>query len=193
MVAIDQRESLRTMFQETCRRDISDHVLSDFKVAVARVLAPDASAMLFDRHFGMPAFDAAGVLAPRCGRILAGDRLTQERGEPVTETDIDSEVDPVMARAKGAVALKLLVLWRGHENVERCLSLTSTFMQRCRAAGIIGIVEVMVRPPRGGGQLGPRSVHPGSRSSACSRPARRVQVRRAVPWSCERDRDQPSL
>lgn len=152
MVAIDQRESLRTMFQEACGRDISDQFVTDFKVAVARVLAPDASAMLFDRQFAMPAFEAAGLVAPRTGRIIAGDRLDQERGGPVTETDIDFEVDPVAAREQGAVALKLLVLWRGNENAERCLSLTSTFMKRCRAAGIIGIVETMVRPPLAGAE-----------------------------------------
>ena len=158
MVAIDQRESLRTMFQEACGRDIPDQVVMDFKVAVAKVLAPDASAMLFDRHFAMPAFEVAGLVAPRCGRIIAGDRLVQERGEGVTDTDIDFEVDPVAAREKGAVALKLLVLWRGKENAERCLLLASAFMDRCRAAGVIGIIEVMVRPPSAGGDGWDREV-----------------------------------
>jgi sulfofructosephosphate aldolase len=147
MVAIDQRESLRTMFAKARGRGVDDALLTDFKVAVAELLAPHASAMLFDRHFGMPAFEAAAAAAPGCGRIIAADALVQEPGGVVEGSDIDLEVDPAAAHERGAAGLKLLLIWRGPENRERCVDTASRFMDRGRQAGLVGIVEAIVRPP----------------------------------------------
>jgi sulfofructosephosphate aldolase len=146
MVAIDQRESLRTMFARARGTDVDDGVLADFKVAVAEQLAPHASAMLFDRHFAMPAFQAAAAVAPSCGRILAADALVQPPGGIVEDTDIDEEVDPAEARAQGAAALKLLLIWPGDDDGQRGVDKASRFMDRCRRAGLIGVVETIVRP-----------------------------------------------
>ncbi len=146
MVAIDQRESLRTMFAKARGGAVDDALLTDFKVAVAELLAPHASAMLFDRHFGMPAFEAAATTAPGCGRIIAADALVQEPGGLVEGSDIDMEVDPAAAHARGAAGLKLLLIWRGPGNGEHCVDTASRFMDRCRKAGLVGIVEAIVRP-----------------------------------------------
>jgi sulfofructosephosphate aldolase len=146
MVAIDQRESLRAMFAKARRDVVSDSLLVDFKVAVAQRLAPHASAMLFDRHFGMPAFEVAAAAAPTCGRIVAADALVQKPGGPVEDSDIDIEVDPAEAYEHGAAGLKLLLIWRGKENGQRCVQTASHFMDRCRKAGLVGIVEAIVRP-----------------------------------------------
>ena len=146
MVAIDQRESLRTMFNATRSGLVPDRALIDFKVAVAERLAPVASAMLFDRHLAMPAFEAAAAV-PSCARILAADHLTQAPGGPVEDTDIDFGLDPAEARAQGAVALKLLLIWRGDENRQRCTDTAAQFVQRCRDAGLLGIIEAIVRAP----------------------------------------------
>jgi sulfofructosephosphate aldolase len=145
MVAIDQRESLRTILAQARGADVEDRFLVEFKVAVARRLAPYASAMLFDRHYAMPAFRAAAAVAPSCGRILAADALVQEPGGTVQDTEIDEEVDPAQARAQGAAALKLLLIWRGDDGW-RCVEKASRFMERCRGAGLIGVVETIVRP-----------------------------------------------
>jgi sulfofructosephosphate aldolase len=146
MVATDQRESLRTMFAKARGGPVSDSVLVDFKVAIAERLAQHASAMLFDRHFGMPAFEVAAATAPACGRIVAADALEQKPGGLVEDSDIDTEVDPAEARARGAVGLKLLLIWRGEDNAQRCVDTASRFMERCRKAGLVGIVEAIVRP-----------------------------------------------
>lgn len=146
MVAIDQRESLRTMFEAARGASVPDSTLIDFKLAVTERLAPLASAMLFDRFFSTPAFEAAAAI-PTCGRILAGDHLTQLPGERVEDTDIDYGLDPVDARSRGAVALKLLLIWRAGANRERCLEVASQFVMRCHDAGLLGIVEAIVRPP----------------------------------------------
>jgi sulfofructosephosphate aldolase len=57
MVAMDQRESLRTMMGG----DAPDERLVAFKVAVARALGPHCSGFLMDRVFG---FDAVAAGRP---------------------------------------------------------------------------------------------------------------------------------
>lgn len=147
MVAIDQRESLRLMLQQHQADPVDDRAVEVFKISVARNLAPYASAMLFDQRFGFPALAVARVAAPSCGIIVAADRLFQVPGQPVTDTEIDNDVDPVAARAAGVAALKLLLLWKGSAGQDRLLALAIRFMEACRANGMIGIVEAMVRDP----------------------------------------------
>ena len=149
MVAIDQRESLRTMIQQTTPDPVQDEQVVAFKVAVADVLAPLASAMLFDAEFGYPALRAARAVAPDCGVIVAVDRLVQERGGPVTDTYLDPDLDVDGLRRMGVVAQKILILWRGDDNAADCVNRAVTFMDRCRQTGFIGIVEAMVQNPRG--------------------------------------------
>jgi sulfofructosephosphate aldolase len=69
MVAMDQRESLRTMFREH-GRDSSDERIERFKVAVARELAPHASGFLIDGTY----LDAVAPFVAH-GLIIAVDRL----------------------------------------------------------------------------------------------------------------------
>ena len=55
MVAIDQRESLRGMFAAVTGGAVDDGTLIRFKETVTEILAPLASAMLFDRLFARAA------------------------------------------------------------------------------------------------------------------------------------------
>ena len=77
MVAMDQRESLRTMLAEH-GHDPTRRKHERFKLAVARELAPHASGFLIDREYG---FEEIARLVPPCGLILAVDSLVQEPGE----------------------------------------------------------------------------------------------------------------
>ncbi|HEU5203476.1 MAG TPA: hypothetical protein VFU17_04210, partial [Candidatus Limnocylindrales bacterium] len=89
MVALDQRESLRTMLGgET----IADQALTTFKVDAARALTPHASAVLLDVAFGLGPVLEAGVLAGGCGLIVAADRLDQPPGGIVEDTALDDAV-----------------------------------------------------------------------------------------------------
>lgn len=146
MVAIDQRESLRGMFAAVQGGTVADETLVRFKETVTEILAPLASAMLFDRHFGLSAFDIAGRVAPGCGRMLAADALTHTTGHLVDSTDVDEAVDPVAARERGAVALKLLLIWKPDGTRAHNLDVARRFMERSRSAGLPGIVEAVVRP-----------------------------------------------
>ena len=63
---------------------------------------------------------------------------------------IDRAIDPHKAREMGAKAMKLLVLWREDEPAEERLAMVAEFVQRCRSAGLVSIIEPVVRPPRRG-------------------------------------------
>ncbi|GAB2678793.1 aldolase [Kribbella swartbergensis] len=139
MVAMDQRESLRTMLAEHGRPDDPDAITA-FKAAVAEHLAPLASGFLIDKGYDAPR---------KPGWILAADALTQERGGPVTDTQLDESVDPRVAREAGAVALKLLVIWKRDDQRERRLEMAAEFVRRCADAGLLSVLEPVAQPAPG--------------------------------------------
>lgn len=149
MVATDQRESLRTIYHDATGALVDDDVLRAFKVSAARVLTPLASAILVDRDFGLEPILAARALDSSCGLIVAADALVQEAGGPVTDSAMDSHVVPDAVRAQGAVALKLLIIWRDDDHRERRHRLAGSFIEMCRGAGLLSVVEVIVRSPVG--------------------------------------------
>lgn len=150
MVALDQRESLRTMLA-TARgtETASDADLTAFKVMAARALSPFASAVLIDVEFGLEAVRAAGAIAPGCGLIVAADRLVQRPGGPVEDTDVDEAVLADDEIAAIADAYKLLVIWRPGGEARRA-GVVGRFVDGCRRRGRAAIVEGIVRGPNGG-------------------------------------------
>ena len=89
MVAIDQRESLRTIFRNETGAEVDDATLVAFKIAVARVLSPHASALLVDRPFGLAPTRDAGVLDPSCALIVADDLSNlDEAKDAAREADV---------------------------------------------------------------------------------------------------------
>lgn len=149
MVAMDQRESLRAMFAERMDEPITLERRVGFKLAVARILSPHASALLLDAGEGMDPVLEARALAPTCGLIVAADQLVQPLGEPVDDTRLDPLVDLHAAAARGAVAAKLLVIWRPDRSAADRASLVREFLDASRAARLLAVVEPVVRPPPG--------------------------------------------
>jgi sulfofructosephosphate aldolase len=145
MLALDQRESLRTMLRPRHDGEVPDAALRKFKVAAARALTPHASAVLLDVESGLEPVESAGARAPGCGLLVAADRLTQEPGGVVEDTDTDDEVladDAVAAIADG---YKLLVIWRPDGDREARAESVGRFVEGCRRRGRPGIVEGIVR------------------------------------------------
>jgi sulfofructosephosphate aldolase len=145
MVAMDQRESLRAMLAEHHPEPIDDERLVRFKLAVARELSPYASGFLIDRQFGFDEVVRQRLLPTSCGLVLAADSIVAEPGNPVGDTELDPEVDASDAVAAGAVALKLLVVWRDDEQRSLRLDMASRFVEASRAAGLLSILEGVVR------------------------------------------------
>lgn len=151
MVAMDQRESLRQMFTTATGARVGDDVLTEFKLAVAGVVGPHASGFLIDTAFGFDQVASAGLLPATCGLIVAVDELCQEPDGPVEDTGIDGSVDLHLAREAGAVAAKLLVIWRDDEDRDRRVKMSAEFVRRCADAGIASVLEGVARPARGAG------------------------------------------
>ncbi|EJY1764039.1 aldolase [Klebsiella oxytoca] len=151
MLAVDQREAMRLMFAASGHPGpIADSVLTDFKVAATRLLSPYASAVLADKQFCLDQIVSQGAVAESCGLIVAADHFVPGNGIPVDSVEIDKAVDPHHARKMGAKAMKLLVLWREDEPAQARLAMVDEFVQRCRSAGLVSIIEPVVRPPRRG-------------------------------------------
>ncbi|WP_053203766.1 hypothetical protein [Jiangella muralis] len=145
MVAMDQRESLRTMFDDAGAGRPPDDVLTAFKLAVARELGPLASGFLIDRHYGFDQVRRDRLLPESCGLILAVDALTQEDGGPVEETALDPAFVAEGSDLDGVAAVKLLVIWRRDELRERRVELALEFVEQARKRGVLSVLEPVVR------------------------------------------------
>ncbi|MFL6055498.1 MAG: hypothetical protein ACJ72W_21750 [Actinoallomurus sp.] len=146
MVAMDQRESLRTMLDEQGHPAEHD-ALTAFKLTVAAALAPLASAFLIDRHYAYERLVREGLVER--GLILAADALHQRPGGPVDDTELDDDVDPDQARSDGVVALKLLVMWKRDGEEERRVQTAHRFVEVCRQAGLLSVLEGIAAPAPG--------------------------------------------
>jgi sulfofructosephosphate aldolase len=135
MVAMDQRESLRTMLREH-GHEADDERVGRFKEAVARELAPHASGFLIEAEH----LDTVAPHVPH-GLILAVDVLDQEDGAPVEDTSLDEDVRP----AAGVVALKLLVIWRDDERRAERIELARSFVELAERYGLLSVLEPVVR------------------------------------------------
>jgi sulfofructosephosphate aldolase len=137
MVAMDQRESLRTMLRDLGRPDDDEHV-ERFKLAVARELSPHASGFLIDRDH----VDAVAPLVEK-GLILAVDELVQERGGIVEDTSLDETPE----LPQGVIALKLLVIWRDDDRRDERVRMSRRFAELADEHGLLSVLEPVVRVP----------------------------------------------
>jgi sulfofructosephosphate aldolase len=149
LLAIDQRESLRTLLQKA-GRESDDAAVTAFKVDVTRVLSPLASGALIDPLYGLAAVLKAGALAPLCGLIVAADYLEQPPGGAVVASKFDTRLPLDSFVANGAAALKLLVLWRRDRDRSPALRMVRAFVDRCSQLGVLSVVEGIVRGPEAG-------------------------------------------
>lgn len=141
MVAMDQRESLRTMLAERHPGPIGDERLDAFKVAVARELSPYASGFLIDRHYGYEQIVAQHLVPESCGLILAADALDQPPGEVVSDTHVDEDISP----APQVVALKYLAIWRDDAQRGRRVEDCRRFVELAREHDLLAVLEGVVR------------------------------------------------
>lgn len=145
MIAMDQRESLRTMFADAGRPGVGDEDLVSFKLDVARELGPKGSAFLIDRNLGLDEVRSQGLLPDGCSLILAADSLVQEPGGVVEETALDNVVAALDFDLRGVSAIKLLIIWRRDERRAERVDLARRFVEVARARGVLSVLEPVVR------------------------------------------------
>jgi sulfofructosephosphate aldolase len=146
MVAMDQRESLRTMLAPH-HADADDARMIRFKLAVARELGPYASGFLIDRHYAYDEIVAERILPPSCGLILAVDALEQPPGGIVEDTELDEKAGNAIREP--VVALKLLVIWRDDARRAHRVETSRRFVELARSYGLLSVLEPVVRGPEG--------------------------------------------
>jgi sulfofructosephosphate aldolase len=146
MLAIDQRESLRTMLVAAGLGG-SDADLTRFKVSVARSLSAVASGILVDRDYGLEALSATDAVAPGCGLIVAVDRLIQQPGGALEASELDRAAMTEDLLRHGTRALKLLVVWRPDQPAEPRRTMVADFIDGCRRLGLVSVLEGLVQVP----------------------------------------------
>lgn len=163
MLAVDQREAMRLMFAgdaapnadgsvpDEVLKAVPDSTLTDFKLQATRILTPYASAVLLDRQFVWDAAMDQGAVAETCAPIIAADKFVPGNGEVVTDQVIDDSIDYAAVKEQGAVAAKLLVIYREDEPAQKRIDMVNDFIARCKAAGLISIIEPVSKAPRRGG------------------------------------------
>jgi sulfofructosephosphate aldolase len=144
MVAIDQRESLRTLLVSAGHAS-DDTALTAFKVAVTRALSSSASGLLIDPAYGLDAVVGGRAVAPQCGLVVAVDRLVQARGGALTDSRLDRSAMTAAARSGGVEALKFLVIWRPGDPVGPRLAMAREFVERCRELRLVSVLEGLVQ------------------------------------------------
>lgn len=150
MLAVDQREAMRAMFAEHQDGPVTDEQLTRFKVEATRILSPYASAVLVDKQFAFDQVVADSAVDPGCGLIAGADRFIAGNGEFVTDVEIDRDIDPQEVKARGAVAMKLLVIHRPDGAPAGRIQMVEEFVQRCRSANLTSIIEPVAKAPRDG-------------------------------------------
>lgn len=145
MIAMDQRDSLRTMFKDSGKyRD--DAQLVQFKRDIAEALTPYGSAFLVDRDFGLRDIVDEQLVNERCAVIAAADALTQEVGGPVEDTSLDDFVVSPEFDLEGISAIKLLIIWRRDDKRAERVELARRFVQAAKDRGVLSVLEPVVRP-----------------------------------------------
>jgi len=148
MVAMDQRDSLTTMFARA-GVEAGPADLTEFKLAVARALGPLASGFLIDHAHGYDRLRAERLLPDTTGLILAADALDQQPGGPVDDTDLDPVVLAPDFDLAGVSALKLLLIWRDDERRAERVELARRFVAAAEERGLLSVLEPVVQPAAG--------------------------------------------
>lgn len=147
MLAVDQREALRAMFARHQTQPVTDEQVTQFKLHATRILSPLASAVLLDKQFVLDQAIAEQAVHPSCALIAAADEFLSSPDELVADVRIDDAVDPGHYRDHGAVALKLLVVYRPDGDARDRVRMVEDFIRRCNDHGLISIIEPVSRAP----------------------------------------------
>jgi tagatose-1,6-bisphosphate aldolase len=152
IIAMDQRNTLKRMFKAV-DIDASDEDLRAAKADVARALTPEATGMLLDPTYGVPAVTEAKALASGCGLLVAAEPSIRDsyNGEPRTRRD--PELNAHWVAAQGGDAVKFLVQLRADRSgpnagepdlAAEVLGVCREIVTDCNSAGLPSVIENLV-------------------------------------------------
>ena len=156
--AMDQRGSLAKSLaaaKGVPQKEITDHMMEEFKIAVSRILTPYASAILLDPEWGLP---AAKARAKNAGLLLAYEASGYDNTQPGRLPDLLPHVSVKRLKEDmGADAVKILIYYSAFDD-PKVNDIKYAFVERigaeCETYQIPFFLEFVSYDPKGGDEKG---------------------------------------
>jgi tagatose 1,6-diphosphate aldolase len=155
--AMDQRGSLQKSIaagKGIDKGDVTDEMMTEFKVAVSKVLTPHASAILLDPQWGLPAAEAR---AKGSGLLLSYEESGYDNTRPGRQADLLPLMSARRLEEAGADAVKILIYYTPFEKDE-INDEKHAFIERigdeCRSVGLPFFLEFVGYDENGGDEKG---------------------------------------
>ena len=155
--AMDQRGSLQKSIAAAKGVDpkkVTSKMMTEFKVAVTKVLTPHASAILLDPEYGIPATKAR---SPNAGLLLAYELSGYDNTQPGRLPDLLPQVSVRRIKKWGADAVKILLYYTPFED-KKINDIKHAFIERigaeCATYELPFFLEFIGYDPAGGDEKG---------------------------------------
>ena len=155
--AMDQRGSLQKSIASAKGVDakaVTPEMMSEFKVAVSKILTPHATAILLDPEFGL---DAAKARASNAGLLLAYEETGYDNSQPGRLPDLLPHVSVKRILEWGADAVKILIYYTPFDD-PGVNDIKHAFVERigaeCQFYQIPFFLEFVGYDPKGGNEKG---------------------------------------
>jgi len=155
--AMDQRGSLQKSLaagRGVDVKEITPEMMSEFKVAVSKVLTPHASAILLDPEFGL---EAAHARSKNAGLLLAYELSGYDNTRPGRLPDLLPHLSVKRIVDFGADAVKILIYYTPYEEAS-VNDIKHAFVERigaeCETHDIPFFLEFVGYDPKGGDEKG---------------------------------------
>jgi tagatose 1,6-diphosphate aldolase len=155
--AMDQRGSLKKAIASAKGippDQVTVDMMSEFKIAVSKVLTPHASAILLDPEFGLP---AAKARSSNAGLLLAYEESGYDNTKPGRLPDLLPHVSARRIADWGANAVKILIYYSPFDDAQ-VNDIKHAFIERigaeCEDREIPFFLEFVGYDPKGGDEKG---------------------------------------
>src|ERR1700683_2823690 len=153
--AMDQRGSLAKSIATAKgipQKDITDHMMEEFKTAVTRILTPYASAILLDPEYGL---EAAKERAKNAGLLLAYENSGYDNTQPGRLPDLLDDWSVWRLERAGADCIKILLYYTPFDS-SKINEIKHAWVERigaeCMAADVPFFLEFVGYEENGGGK-----------------------------------------
>jgi tagatose 1,6-diphosphate aldolase len=155
--AMDQRGSLQKSLAAAKgidKKQVTDEMMTGFKIAVSKILTPHASAILLDPEWGLP---AAKARAKNAGLLLAYEASGYDNTQPGRLPDLLPHVSVKRIVDWGADAVKVLIYYTPFDD-SKVNDIKHAFIERigaeCQTYEIPFFLEFVGYDPQGGDEKG---------------------------------------
>jgi tagatose 1,6-diphosphate aldolase len=155
--AMDQRGSLQKSIaaaKGVSQDAVTDEMMSEFKIAVTKILTPHASAILLDPEFGLP---ATRVRSKNAGLLLAYEKSGYDNTQPGRLPDLLPNVSAKRIGDWGGDAVKILIYYTPFDDAN-VNDIKHAFVERigaeCEHVQVPFFLEFIGYDPKGGDEKG---------------------------------------